>query len=113
MTIQIEVLSETATEVVAAFYYPVPPGQWLPASVDPNRQPAGVRLSAQEKLDLQDGRLYEIVYTSVESTGNTVGQRRSKLVSAWATQRNPALSEYKIKYQTSGDWYDGNWNEGA
>jgi len=112
MTIQIEVLSETATEVTAAFYYPVPPGQWLPSSVDPNRQPAGVRLSAQELLDLQDGRLYETIYSSIESTGSTVPQRRSKLVNAWATHRLTALQEYKNKYQSSGDWYDGTWNEG-
>ena len=108
--IKIEILSESATETSAAFYYPVPVGQQLPAAEDQLREPSGVALSLEETQDLKDGKIYEYIWTS--STGGLdVPQRRSKLVNEWATNQADAIREYKSRFGGAGDYYDDTWHD--
>lgn len=107
--IKIEIITEGATEVTAAFYYPVPPGQYLPGSNDQSRTPVGSALSAQEIQDLKDGNIIEHLWSS-GSDGLTTAQRQSKLVSEWAQERGDALSAYRQNYKSIGSYYDGTWN---
>lgn len=110
MAIKIEVLSETTLETVVAFYYPIAPGQQLPGAVNPDKVPAGAALSVEEIDDLKLGALYEKVIT-YQTTGLDVAARRSKFVSEWAMGQGSAKAEYKVEFESTGDYYDGTWNE--
>lgn len=107
--IKIEILTETSTQTSAAFYYPVPPGQILPAAIDQTRTPAGVALSAEEVQELKDGEIVEIIWDST-TLGLDVPQRQSQLVNEWAQNQAPAIAEYKILYEAAGQYYDGEWH---
>ena len=107
--IKIEILSETSSETLAAFYYDVPPGQQLLQAINPSRVPAGLSLSAEEIQDLKDGKIIEYIWNS--STGGLdVPQRQFQLVNEWGRGHEPAFEKYKTDYEAVGQYYDGEWH---
>lgn len=107
--IKIEILSESANNTSAAFYYPVPPGQQLPAAIDQSREPSGSALSAEEVQDLKDGKIVEYLWLS-DTGGLDVPQRQSRLVNEWGQNQADAISRYKTDYEAVGQYYDGQWH---
>lgn len=110
MAVQIEILEQSGTEVRTAFYYPVPPQQYLPGSDDQTRVPEGTVLSPAEIQDIKDGRLYE--YVKIFPARNLTSQQiRDKLVTRYPIERTDAAAKYRELYSSLGSWYDGtSWN---
>lgn len=106
MAIQIEILQIT-NKVKAAFYYPVPPALFQPASVDPSRLPAGTRLSASEIQDLKDGTLYEYIIDEVKPNNVTVAEIQNKLIQLYNSRKSDAATRYTRAYSSDGLAWDG------
>ena len=110
MAIKIEIYVVTSTEVFAAFYYTVPPAQYLPASEDPSRVPVGTQLTAQELQDLKDGQLVE--YTEVfPFKGQTETVVHNYLEGKWNDNRSKAQKQYTKDYGYSERrWDETGWS---
>jgi len=104
--IRVEILTIEADNISAAFYYQVPAPQRLPDAVDPDRTPHGVSLSNEEKQDLKDGKIYEILHT-VPLKGRKPQQVEAMLQQAWAQGNVKALDRYRREFRTTNKAWDG------
>jgi len=108
MAYQIEILSLTNTSATLLLYYPVDIQDYLPLSSNPDRDPKGTGLSAQDIQDIKDGRLIEKLEDIRIPAENAAV--RQLIESQWNKFRQAAYREYRNKY--FGRYYDGtDWSE--
>ena len=106
MDIQIDVL-EWVPEVLAAFYYEIAPADQLPAAVDMQRDPAGTRLSQADILALRKGEIYEFIFTMTRPPQVPISAIQAQLVAARTAREGQAQAEYRKKYSTEENAYNG------
>lgn len=105
MTTQIVVVTHTPTEVIAAFYYPIAEEDRLATAIDSTRQPAAPGLLPEEIVDLQQGRLYEVV-DSLRIGNQPRDAIRTQLAARWTALRQRSINEYQRKYSVLGSRLD-------
>ncbi len=107
MAVKIELLSISPGSAGVALYYPV--ASPIVAANDPSRTPAGTRLSPQEKQDLKDGTLFELV-KSVSLSGMSKAQAKDHIEGLWENRKAEAKVAYAMLYRDAdlvGKVYDG------
>lgn len=107
MATRIEILSITVNAVSLALYYPI--ASPIAAADDPARAPAGTRLSAQERQDLKDGTLFEVV-RSISINRLTKAQTKEYIEELWANHKAEAEAAYAAFYRDAalvGKAFDG------
>ena len=99
MATRIEVLKLMDNHRIrVAWYYEIEKKQQLPGAVDASREPAGTRLSAQERQALKDGKLFELVKVLSVSGSAKDTKMAQRLEVQWAELQGEALAEYRRLY---------------
>lgn len=109
MTMRIEVLDVGPNSVRVAFYYPVKIAVRLAAATDPNRVPAGSRLTPAEAQALKAGALFELVKT-ISTNGLDKATVQAFIERLWSDNLAEAARTYDLLYRNKnliGKAYDG------
>ena len=105
MPVKIEIVGEANGSIEVALYYPVPNNMYNPMSIDLERIQAGNALSAQEIIDLKEGRIFEYVvnYPTRNRSANKLKEELEKL---WQDSIPKARSLYKQANSYTGIYLD-------